>query len=152
QSQFGGETTSLLVGQPIDMYRTDVTPQVLTMRRYRQYATMLSLKQIREMMSDVGGPGVVDTDALVRLWFARYTAVLINMLVLVITLPFFLLREPANLLRQSVLCAGAAIPAMLGALLGLAVDLPGIPPAVGVFLPALVLIPVAMFMVTLIKT
>ncbi|MCZ6611966.1 MAG: LptF/LptG family permease [Planctomycetota bacterium] len=152
QSQFGGETTSLLVGQPIDMYRTDVTPQVLTMRRYRQYATMLSLRQIREMMSDVGGPGVVDTDALVRLWFARFTAVLINMLVLVITLPFFLLREPANLLRQSVLCAGAAIPAMLGALLGLAVDLPGIPPAAGVFLPALVLIPVAMFMVTLIKT
>ena len=152
QSQFGGETTSLLVGQPIDMYLTDVTPQVLTMRRYRQYATMLSLNQIREMMSDVGGPGVVDTDALVRLWFARFTAVLINMLVLVLTLPFFLLREPANLLRQSVLCAGAAIPAMLGALLALAVDLPGIPPAAGVFLPALVLIPVAMFMVTLIKT
>ena len=104
------------------------------------------------MMSSVEGPSVVDIDALLRFRYARFTAVLINMLVFVIALPFFLLREPANLLRQSVLCAGASIPAMMGALLALAVNLPGIPPAVGVFLPALVLLPVSMFMVTLIKS
>ena len=41
---------------------------------------------------------------------------------------------------------------MLGALMGFAVQFPGIPPAVSIFLPALVLLPVAMFMVSLIKT
>jgi hypothetical protein len=41
---------------------------------------------------------------------------------------------------------------MMGALIGFAMQLPGVPPAVGVFLPGLVLIPVTMFMVTLIKT
>jgi hypothetical protein len=41
---------------------------------------------------------------------------------------------------------------MLGALLGFAVQFPGIPPAVSVFLPAMVLVPVMMFMVSLIKT
>jgi lipopolysaccharide export LptBFGC system permease protein LptF len=144
-----GETTSVLVGQPVSTYRTDLGPRVLTMRRYREYATMLSIKQIRRMIQT---PGVVDSDALVRFWFARYSTVLINMLVLLMTLPFFLLREPASLLRNSVLCAGVAIPAMLGALVGFAVDLPGISPAVGVFLPALVLIPIALFMVTLVRT
>jgi hypothetical protein len=41
---------------------------------------------------------------------------------------------------------------MLGALIGLTMDLPGITSIVEVFLPALVLIPIAMFQVTLIRT
>ena len=142
-------TASALLGEPIELYATDLTPQVLTMRRYRQFATMLSIAQIRQLIET---PGVVDSGALERFLFARFSTILINMLVLVMTLPFFLLREPASLLRNSVLCAGTAIPAMMGALIGFAVPPPGVPPAVGVFLPGLVLIPVAMFMVTLIKT
>ena len=144
-----GESTAVLVGHPVEYYPTDLTPRVLTMRRYREYATMLSLKQIREMIQT---PGVVDTDALVRFQFARFTTVLINMLILLIALPFYLLREPANLLRNSALCAAVTMPAMFGALVGFAVDLPGIPPGAGVFLPVLVLIPFAMFQLTLIKT
>ena len=70
------------------------------------------------------------------------------MVVLIMVLPYFLLREPASLLRNSVLCAGMAIPASMGSLLSLAMPFPGIPPALGVFLPVLVLIPVAMFMVS----
>lgn len=143
------ESTSLLAGRPIELYSTDVDPSVLTMRRYRQFATMMSLKQIRQALRS---PGVVDSDALVRFGFARFTTMLINMLVLAMTMPFFLLREPANLLRQSVLCAAMALPAMMGALLGFAASFPGIPPSVSVFLPVLVLIPVAMFMASLIKT
>ena len=142
-------TRALLVGEPVGRYATDLGPEVLKMRRYREYATMLSLRQIRRMLST---PGVVDTDALVRFGLARFSTVLINMLVLVIALPFFLLREPANLLRNSLLCAATTIPAMLGALMGFAASLPGIPPSVSVFLPVLILLPVAMFMATLIKT
>ena len=41
---------------------------------------------------------------------------------------------------------------MLGALIGLAVDLPGIASSVEVFLPGLVLIPIAMFQVTLVRS
>ncbi len=143
------QTTDLLVGQPIDRYPTDLTPDVLTMRRYRQFATMLSISQIREMLRS---PGVVDADALVRFAIARFTTVLINIVVLVMVLPYFLLREPADLLHKSLLCAAMAIPASMGALLGLAMPLPGIPPVLGVFLPVLVLTPVALFMVSTIKT
>ena len=143
------DTTAMLLGRPIDRYDTDLTPEVLTMRRFGQFATMLSLGQIRDMLRS---PGVVDADALVRFAYARFTTVFINMVVLIMVLPYFLLREPANLLRNSVLCAGAAIPATMGALLSLAMPVPGIPPAVGVFLPVLVLIPIAIFMVSTIRT
>jgi hypothetical protein len=97
-------------------------------------------------------PGVVDNDTLARFLFGRVSTVMINMLLLVMTLPFFLLREPADLVRKSIVCSGVAIPVMLGALLGVTVELPGVPVALAVFLPGLVLIPVAMFMVGLIRT
>lgn len=133
----------------VDVFKTDLSPDVLTMRQHRQYAAMLSMHEIGQLMESGQQE---DTDILVRFWLARFTAVVVNMLLLVITLPFFLLREPTNLLRQSFLCASVAIPAMLGALIGLTVDLPGIQPAVEVFLPGLVLIPIAMFQITLIRT
>jgi hypothetical protein len=75
----GVGTTAVLVGEPLDRYPTDLGPDVLKMRRYREYATMLSLRQIRQML---GSPGVVNEDALVRYAVARFATVLINMLVL----------------------------------------------------------------------
>ncbi len=149
QEPADGRTRSLLEGEAVEVYRTDLTPEVLTLRVYRQYATMLSVAQIRQMLAT---PGVVDSDVLVRFLFGRFSTLLINMLVLVMTVPFFLLREPADLLRKSLLCASVAIPVMVGALLGFTAELPGISPALAVFLPGLVLLPVAMFMVGLIRT
>ena len=148
-SQGQDRPTSSFMQPAVDVFHTDLSPDVLTMRQHRQYAAMLSMREIGQLMKSGQQE---DTDILVRFWLARFTAVVINMLLLVITLPFFLLREPANLLRQSFLCASVAIPAMLGALIGLTVDLPGISPAVEVFLPGLVLIPIALFQVTLIRT
>jgi len=141
--------TSSFMQPTVDVFKTDLSPDVLTMRQHRQYAAMLSMREIGQMMESGQQE---DTDVLVRFWLARFTTVIVNLLLLVITLPFFLLREPSNLLRQSFLCASTAIPAMLGALIGLTVDLPGIQPAVEVFLPGLVLIPIAMFQITLIRT
>ncbi|HRP63510.1 MAG TPA: hypothetical protein PK400_09480, partial [Phycisphaerales bacterium] len=69
-----------------------------------------------------------------------------------LTLPLFLLREPANLMRQALICAGLSIPAMLGAGIGMLVDLPGIPPAAGVFLPVLILLFVAVVPWSFFKT
>ena len=100
-----------------------------------------STSQINQMLAS---RGVVDADALARFKYSRFAAVLINMLLLIITLPFFLLREPANLLLQSLWCAAVAVPGMIAALIGLTVELPGIPPAAGVFLPVAILIPIAL--------
>lgn len=149
QPESESQTTATFVGEPIDRWHTDLTPQVLTMRRFNQFATMLSLEQIMRML---GTPGVVNADALVRYAFARFATLMINMLVLLMALPFFLLREPSGLLRNSALCAATAIPATIGSLLSFAVAFPGIPPALGVFLPVLMLLPGAIYMQSLIRT
>ncbi len=140
---------SLVLAQPIELFATDLTPKALTIRRHGQYGTMLSISQIAAMLE---APGGVDADALVRYRAGRFATVLLNLLVMLIILPFFLLREPANLMLQSVWCAATTVPVMLGALVCMAVELPGIPPTVGAFLPVILLLPVALARVTYVKT
>jgi lipopolysaccharide export LptBFGC system permease protein LptF len=145
----GGGSTAVLSGQPLERFATDLGPDVLKIRRFREYATMLSLRQIIQLLAS---PGVVDEGALIRFALARFSTVLINLMVLAMALPFFLLREPANLLHKSLFCAATTVPAMMGALIGFAVALPGVPSSVSVFLPAIVLLPVTMYVVSLIRT
>lgn len=134
---------------PLEFYASDISPDTLIVRRYAQFAGMLSLRQIDQMLKS---PHAAETSSLIRYRFSRFSTVLVNILVLVITLPSFLLREPSNLLRQSVICAAIAIPCMFGAVLGMMVELPGIPPVAGVFIPVFILIPVALGRVTFIRT
>ncbi len=136
-------------GEPLDAYPTDLDPSLLTMRRHGEFASMLNLRQIDQMLEAGGG---ADARLLMRYRYARFATVLINLLVLALTLPCFLLREPANLLKQSILCAALAVPAMLGAAVGMMADLPGIAPIASVFLPVVILIFAALVPWTYFKT
>ena len=75
--------------------RGDISPRVLIVRRFGQFSAMLSMEQIRGMLQT---PGVTDAAALKRHLYARFSTVLVNLLVLLIALPSFLLREPGNLM------------------------------------------------------
>jgi uncharacterized membrane protein len=62
---------------------------------------------------------------------------------LLIVLPFFLVREPQKMLRPSVICAAVAVPGLLGSFFLMTVEVPPLPSAVGVFLPVALLLPIA---------
>lgn len=142
---------NIFAQEKVEAFESDLTPQVLMVRRFDQFASMLSLDQISQMLKM---PSVSKraSDQLLRFRYSRFSFVLVNLLVLALTLPTFLLREPANLLRQSVLCAALAVPAIVGSAIGMMVDLPGIPPALGVFLPVIVLGFMSLFPWTFFKT
>jgi lipopolysaccharide export system permease protein len=144
-----GGTDSLIMSEPVLAYRSDLTPQILMVRNFNQYASMLSLNQISQMLET---PTIATRDSLLRFRYSRFSSVLVNLLVLALTLPCFLLREPANLLRQSIMCASLAIPATVGSAIGMMIEMPGIPPAVGVFLPVIVLGFMALFPWTFFRT
>ena len=114
---------------------------------------MLSLRQIGQML---GMPGIGEQErlvgVLVRYRWVRFASVLVNVLVMWMTLPTFLLRQPASLLVRSMACAGIAVPAMLGAAVFMMADLPGIAPQVSVFLPVAVFIPIAIAQWMYVKT
>lgn len=137
---------------PVEFFWTDVNPDVLTSRQHGQYMAMLSLRQISAMLRTPRFTDRTSHRALLRYRYARFASVLINVLLIWVTLPSFLLREPANLLRQSIQCAALALPLMIGSALLMMVDLGGIAPAVGVFLPVVILGPIALARWTFVRS
>ncbi|MEM7228252.1 MAG: LptF/LptG family permease [Planctomycetota bacterium] len=143
-----GNADRLLMSTAVETYASDITPEILTIQRYNQFAAMLSLRQIAELLD----MGVTNGRSLRRYQYARFSAVLVNVLVMVIALPSFLLREPTSLMQRSIVCASLSITCMMGAAFFMMADIAAMRPAVSVFLPVIVLFPVALGRITTIHT
>lgn len=121
---------------------TDLDPATLLLRRDARVVESLSWGQIGAMLASPR----VDTqmrDKLVRVRWGRVSIALSTFLSLLITMPFFLVREPRNMLVQSLKCAPVGIVALMGGVFGASTPVPGLPVLLAVFLPVLVLIPIA---------
>lgn len=94
-------------GSKLDFLRSDVTPDVLMARQAALYA---HFKSIRELQTMAANP-VVDSGEINKVIHSRFSLLVMNILVLVIGLPFFLLRQPANMLVQAMKCAGVCLTA-----------------------------------------
>lgn len=135
--------------ESIELYASDLDPESLIVRRHGEYAAMLSMRQLAEMEES---KGVLDIDSIARHRYSRFAAVLLNVMILLITIPSYLLREPSSLIRQSIICAAISIPAMLLAIVMMSVQLPGLSPAASVFIPVILLLPIVLFRITYIRT
>lgn len=132
----------------VDFVATDVSPKAILSRRFRGFAQLLSSTQI-EALADDGSIARADATRLVG---QRLAGACVNLLMLAIALPFFLLREPRKMLEPSVLCAATAVPGLLAAFFLMTVTLPGLPATVGVFLPVALLLPVAAWRIGALRT
>ncbi|MEN0019902.1 MAG: hypothetical protein AAF747_03350, partial [Planctomycetota bacterium] len=75
--------------------------------------------------------------------WGRVSVIATNVLTLTIALPFFLTRTPGNVLNQSLRAAPLAMGGLLAGVMASSASPPGIPPQLGVFLPVLILAPIA---------
>ena len=135
----GGNEARIDRSEPIDFVATDISPDAIRARYFRGFAQLLSAQKIGELAAE---GGIAQSDAM-RLVGQRFAGACVNLLMLLITLPFFLVREPQKMLRPSVLCAAIAVPGLLGSFFLMTVEVPPIPSAVGVFLPVALLLPIA---------
>ncbi|MDX2018550.1 MAG: LptF/LptG family permease [Planctomycetota bacterium] len=144
-----------VAAEKVAALETDLGPTAMTMRRFAGFAGNLSWSQIGQMLS---APAALDATTrqrlsdLERIRWSRPAVLLCNFLGLLIALPFFLRREPANMVLQSVKAAPLAIGAVVGGAFGAAVVIPGLPAQLSVFVPVMVLTPFAIAAVTSIKT
>ena len=118
-----------------------ISPDALVMKQNALYAHMLASDDLARLREN----GVIDVDSARRTELSRFAGPAISLLMVMIAVPFFALREPHGLFRGAVLCAATTTPAMMVALLMMAMSLPGIPPAIGVALPVALLLPVAVW-------
>ena len=140
---------TILAPSEIDYYETDLSPYVLTLHRYGQYIDMLGMSQLNNMLDAAGS---FDAPMLRRHWYSRFASIAMNMLAMIIVIPFFVTREPVVLSQQAVKCGAISMVILLGGMVVMLIPVAGIPAMVSVFLPALVLLPVALFRIVSIRT
>jgi len=141
-------TQRLAVTTPVEEFPSSLSPSALVMRENRMFAHMMSSRQIVSMASE----GSVSSADARRFVIGRWGAIIANVLVLVASLPYFLLREPANVLGQAVRCAAFAVPMSLGAMVAMTVPLSGLGPTAGVLIPIAILIPLAVWRISGVRT
>ncbi|MEL7471684.1 MAG: LptF/LptG family permease [Planctomycetota bacterium] len=143
---------------PRSRIETNLDPTTLRMRRFSGYAQALSYAQLGQMIRTLdrldtqGARTRVERDRLQRFQLGRFAVMVSNLLALVIAMTFFLTRLPTNMMLQSLKCAPWAGAALLGGVIGASVAVPGIPASISVFLPVLVLAPLALAFSTSVKT
>jgi lipopolysaccharide export LptBFGC system permease protein LptF len=137
-----------LAKEPVEILESDLDPRSITIRRSATFAQMLSMSQLQE----VARAGVVEQEVVARAWWGRFAGIAANLVVFLLALPSFLLREPANLLLRSVECAAVAVGAFLLVLVGLTISLPGVPVGFSMFAPQLVLLPLALGRLSIVRT
>jgi len=141
--------------EPITELVTDVTPTSLKLRRFENYSNNLSSRGIAELIDSyesVPQPPISRIARLERIRYGRLAALVCNILTLLLCVPFFLRREPANMIVQSLYCAPVTVIAVVGAMLGTTAAIPGLPPQLSVFIPVMILLPLAIAAVTSVKT
>lgn len=149
------ETRSLTpAGRPVppDRFETNINPTLLRMNQYKGYREALSFRQIGALLAR---PELLDAAAEAeyqRLRWGRFSIALTNLMALVIAAPFFITRLPTGVLSRTIVGAPVLVTALMGGVLGASAAIPGLPPLVGVFIPPLVLLPLAIAAYGAVKT
>ncbi|HMN39828.1 MAG TPA: LptF/LptG family permease [Phycisphaerales bacterium] len=145
----GGTATGEVPPPPPAKIQTDLSPEVLKLKRFEAFSQTLSWGQISEL---VRNSRAEVREKLQRIRWGRVSQTLSSLLALVITMPFFLTREPKNMMVQSLKCAPVGILSLMGGILLSSVAYPGLPPGFGVFVPVVILCPIAIASVSWMRT
>ncbi len=144
--------------EPVQRLETDLDPTMLKMKRFAIYGQNLSFTQAAAMLRRVeslgSDPEVAqrNRDQFIRAGLGRVSSMASGLLTLLISMSFFLLREPRNMPLQALKCAPVGIGAIIAGVLGSSASVPGVPSALSVFLPVMVLTPIAIAMLSRIRT
>ena len=136
--------------RPIAFVESTLDPLTLRLRRNSRYRQLLSIRELTALMNN--GSDIVPRDELQRLRHGRFSLMAINVLILAMGLPFFLLRGPGNMLVQSLKAAPLCLGVWAGSFVMMQMGAGGMPPALAAWLPALIYLPVALFMMDRVET
>jgi hypothetical protein len=141
--------------EPVASLETNLDPTALKLRRFGSYRNSLSFAQVSEMLAKrelLMDPSASRVDEWERIRYGRFGVALCNLLGVVICLPFFLRREPIVMIAQSLKAAPLAVGSLMGGVLGASAAIPALPPQVSVFIPAIILLPLAIASITSVRT
>jgi len=149
-----GATLNLRAVRPVESYSTGLSPTVLLARRDALFAGLLSIRTL-EGLVDNPAVSAAQRSKITQIISSRFSLMVLNVLVLVMGLPFFLKRVPGDTLASSLRAAGLCIGAWGGGLMMLQLS-PGTLPVGGpvlvAWLPVVFYLPVSAWLLQTIKT
>lgn len=138
----------------VSSYETGLSPTVLLARRNALFASLLSIRTL-EGLSNNQAVSPAQRDKVSQIISSRFSLMVLNVLVLVMGLPFFLKRLPGNTLQSSLRAAALCIGAWGGGLMMLQMSPAALPvggPVLVAWLPVVIYLPVAAWLLQTVKT
>ena len=148
----GSESAGRVRG--VSAYETDLSPTVLLARRNALYAGLLSIRTL-EGLADNEAVDPKQRSKVTQIISSRFSLMVLNVLVLVMGLPFFLKRVPGDTLVSSLRAAGLCIGAWGGGLMMLQLSPGTIPvggPVLVAWLPVAIYLPVAAWLLQTVES
>ena len=138
-------------GRGVDRVDTPLDPTRLKVRLLRGYGESLGWRQVGAII-DAGGMGESAAKRLDQMRWGRIATMASNLVVLIAALPFFLRKLPGPMIAAGLKAAPIGLLGLVAA--GAAASLPigGLPVWIGVFLPTVVLLPLAVALFSGVKT
>ena len=136
---------------PIDRIDSSLDPAALKVRALQGFGQSLSWMQISELLTE----GALDQkrrDELDRLRWGRIAGLASTFVTVIAAMPFFLRRVPGPMLDACLKAAPIAGAGLVASAAAPVLALPGLPIPLAAFVPTLVLIPIAIALVSGIKT
>ena len=143
---------------PVDFVPSDLDPTMIRVTQFAGYSQSLGFAQIGQMLDVIqragGDPDRLEAriTRLERLQWSRFAIAIANLIGVALALPFFLTRMPTNMVVQSLRCAPVALGAIMGGIIGSAVPIPGVPTAISVFIPVVLLAPMLVWAASAIRS
>jgi len=147
-----GQTRASLTARPkreIAFLESDLDPVSIMLNRRSSFRNLLSLTQLSQLIES---SGAVDIGELQRIRHSRFSLVVINMLILIMGVPLFLMRAPGNMLTQSVKAAVLCVGAWASGFIMLQIAPGSLPPALVAWMPVVFYLPMAVYMMDTVET
>lgn len=151
ESRLRGPST-IAPPEPIARLESSLDPNELRINRFESYSQAMSFSQASQMLNRETLVDPKKRARYERIQWGRFSMMLSGILSLLISAPFYLTREPKNMVVQSLKCAPVAIIALVGGVLGASASIPGLPASIGVFIPVMILSVVAVAQTSSLKT
>ncbi|MBI1369467.1 MAG: LptF/LptG family permease [Planctomycetes bacterium] len=133
----------------VNFIASDLDPISIMLNKRAEFRKLLSLRQLTELIHSSGAVDVADLE---RIRHSRFSLPVINMLILMMGVPFFLVRAPANLLRQSIKAAVVCIGAWASGFIMLQIAPGALPPAAIAWMPVAMYLPMAFYRMDTVET
>lgn len=134
--------------EEVTFYATELSPEVILARQASFFPRLLSLQDLEKLSHNTA----IDTAQIRQIMHSRFSMLVVNMLILAMSLQFFMLREPANILLQGVKSAALTMAAWGIGLLVLLIAGSGLNPVTTAWLPVVIYLPLSAIALQRIRT